>query len=469
VLRTSLVQRTADELRSTYLINSLRKTALSAPELSAHRAIIMAHVIHPRKTNRARLHRALGGVLLAASATLVQAQRPSARRPAPPPETPRTAVAIPPTATYWVYVGAESADRIYRVRFGPAGAVVEKTIGIGELAAEMEGPHGLQISPDAKWLYMTTGHGTPDGKLWKYDLGPDTLVGPGIWLGKFPASLDVTPDGLYSFSANFNLHGEMVPSSISVVYTPTMTEVAQVETCTMPHGSRIEPGGTMHYSGCMMEDQLVEIDTRSFAVTRRFSLAKGKEGPISGAMAMAGHDMHNMTASAAKPDSAAATPPQMDMSQGHGMSMSSTCSPTWAQPSADGRVVYVACNKADVIVEVDRTSWSITRRIVTGRGPYNLAVTADGKHMVATLKQSAGIEIYDLTTGLSVAKLPTSTTVAHGVAVSPDSRYAFVSSEGVGAQPGKVDVYDIRARVKVATVDVGQQASGITFWKMDGK
>jgi DNA-binding beta-propeller fold protein YncE len=221
----------------------------------------------------------------------------------------------------------------------------------------------------------------------------------------------------------------------------------------------------------MMDDQLVEIDTRSFAVTRRFSLAKGKEGPITGASAMAGHDMHPMptagAAPGAKPDAATPAPAQMDASQGHGVSMSATCSPTWAQPSADGRVVYVVCNKADEIIEVDRTSWAITRRIVTGRGPYNVAVTPDGMHMIATLKQSAGVEIYDLAAGRSVAKLPTSTTVAHGVAISPDSRYAFVSSEGVGAQPGKVDVYDIRARVKVATVDVGQQASGITFWKMD--
>lgn len=432
----------------------------------------MANVFTPRKTKRFHTLVLSGVLLLMAAAALLPAQQRAVTRPARSASPAATTVSAP-TATYWLYVGAESADRIYRVRFGPGGATVEKTIGIGELAAEMEGPHGLQISPDSRWLYMTTGHGTPDGKLWKYDLGPDTLVTSGISLGKFPASLDVTPDGLYSFSANFNLHGEMVPSSISVVYTPTMTEVAQIETCTMPHGSRIEPGGTMHYSGCMMDDQLVEIDTRSFAVTRRFSLAKGKEGPLTGAMAAGAHDMHVMpSTSAATGAKPVATPPaaqQMDASQGHGVSMSASCSPTWAQPSADGRVVFVACNKADEIIEVDRARWSITRRIATGRGPYNLAVTPDGKHMVATLKQSAGVEIYDLVTGRSVATIPTSTTVAHGITVSPDSRYAFVSSEGVGAAPGKVDVYDIRARIKVATVDVGQQASGITFWKMEGK
>jgi hypothetical protein len=31
--------------------------------------------------------------------------------------------------------------------------------------------------------------------------------------------------------------------------------------------------------------------------------------------------------------------------------------------------------------------------------------------------------------------------------------------------PGKVDVYDLRTLAKVGTVDVGQQAGGIGFWK----
>jgi DNA-binding beta-propeller fold protein YncE len=93
-------------------------------------------------------------------------------------------------------------------------------------------------------------------------------------------------------------------------------------------------------------------------------------------------------------------------------------------------------------------------------------VTPDGKLLLATLKPAASFEIFDVATGKSLAVLKNSTTVANGIAVSPDSRYAFVSSEGVGAAPGKVDVYDLRALVKVGTVDVGQQAGGIAFWKM---
>ncbi len=307
----------------------------------------------------------------------------------------------------------------------------------------MEGPHGLQISRDGKYLHMTTGHGSPDGKYWRYVLGPDTLAGPGIFLSFFPASLDVTPDGLYAFVVNFNLHGEMVPSSVSVVYTPDRSEVARVTTCTMPHGSRLDPSGQFQYSTCMMDDQLVEIDARSFEVSRRYGLAVGKEGPIAGQGGHGGHEGHATGAMAP-----------------------ATCSPTWAQPSVDGKFVYVACNKADEIIEIDRAGWKITRRFKTGRGPYNLAVSPDGKLLLATLKQGGAFQAFDLASGQSVMDAKSTTILSHGVVVSPDSRYAFVSVEGKGAEPGKVDIYDLAKRERVASVAVGQQAGGIAFWKM---
>jgi DNA-binding beta-propeller fold protein YncE len=368
-----------------------------------------------------------------------------------------------PAATYWVYAGAESADFIHRVRFGPDGTVVERTTSIGELPNEMEGPHGLVISADQKFLYMTTGHGRPDGKLWKFDISGarDVLVGEGLSLGYFPASVDVTPDGLYSLSVNFNLHGDMVPSTVSVVYTPDLTEVARIVTCTMPHGSRVDATGRRQYSTCMMDDQLVEIDTVKFEVARRFSVAKGKEGPVADE-----HAGHAMPKAGAKP---VVDPAEVGYAGNKHEMTPATCSPTWAQPSADGRKIFVACNKADEILEIDRDAWALTRRLPTGRGVYNLAVTPDGRLLVATLKQGHMFEIFDLKSGKSLARLKTSTTLAHGVAVSTDSRYAFVTSEGVGSAPGKVDVFDLQALARVGTVDTGQQASGIAFWKMSRK
>ena len=371
-----------------------------------------------------------------------------------------------PTNNYWIYVGAESADLLQRVRFGPEGTVVERTIPVGELPTEMEGPHGVQISRDGKYVHMTTGHGSPDGKYWKFELGPDTLVGAPTFLGFFPATIDVTPDGLYAFVANFNLHGEMVPSTVSVVYTPTNTEVAQVTTCVMPHGSRVDPTGLRQYSACMMDDQLVEIDAAHFQVSRRFSVAKGKEGPIAMSVASGEHAGMRHDAAAPMPQGASPTNASAPTDVAPHAMPAATCSPTWAQPSVDGRKIYVACNKADEILEIDRDAWAISRRFKTGRGPYNLAVSPDGKMLAATLKPGASFQLFDLATGESVFLTKSTTTVTNGVVISPDSRYAFVSSEGVGAAPGKVDVYDLVARARVGTVEVGQQAGGIAFWRM---
>ena len=389
-------------------------------------------ILSPVRRTRKRLF-GLVGLGVTALTTAAPAQNPA-----------------PPTHDYWVYVGAESADLVQRVRFGPAGAVVEKTIRVGESPTEMEGPHGLQVSRDGRFLHLTTGHGSPDGKYWRYATGADTLVGPGILLGFFPASIDVTPDGLYAFVVNFNLHGSMEPSSVSVVYTPGHTEVARTETCIMPHGSRVSPDGSFQYSTCMMDDQLVELDTRTFAVSRRFGVAAGHEGPLAGAQE---------SGRAGRPDDHAAHggPPARH---------TPSCSPTWAQPSVDGRMVYVACNRADEILEIDAGQWRIARRFRTGRGPYNLAVTPDGRYLLASLKQGGAFQVFDLARGTGVFQAPSSTTLTHGIAVSPDSRYAFVSSEGVGAAPGKVDIYDLAALARVASVDVGQQAGGIAFWRM---
>lgn len=369
------------------------------------------------------------------------------RSPAPEPGTGATAAraegAVAAEA-YLLYVGAESADLLHRVRFVPGnGARVENTIRVGERFIETEGPHGLAIDARRDRLYMTTGHGLPDGKLWAYHAGPDTLVAEPTLLGRFPATVGVTPDGMFVLVANFNLHGEMEPSSVSVVLAESLTEVARVETCTMPHGSRVSPDGR-HYSVCMMDDQVVELDVGRQQVARRFSVAHGEERPLD--PADRGH--------------------HADVRPGGRHHYRASCSPTWADTGPDGRRLYVACNRSDEVLEIDVQSWEVLRRFPTGRGPYNLEVTPDGATLVVTLKQGHAVEFIDLERGQTVTRTPTAATVVHGVAIAPDGRYAFVSVEGVGAEPGSVDVFELETFRRVADVEVGQQASGIAFWRM---
>jgi DNA-binding beta-propeller fold protein YncE len=144
-----------------------------------------------------------------------------------------------------------------------------------------------------------------------------------------------------------------------------------------------------------------------------------------------------------------------------------SCSPTWAEPSADGSGVYVACNKSNEIVEVSAKTWQVVRRIPAREGVYNLELTRDGHRLIATNKRDQSVSIYDLKSGRELARLPTKRKVLHGVVVSPDDLYAFVTVEGVGSEPGTVEVIDLASLKTVATVDVAGGAAGIDFYKTE--
>ncbi|MEE2638447.1 MAG: hypothetical protein VYE68_14595 [Acidobacteriota bacterium] len=165
----------------------------------------------------------------------------------------------PPTRSYYVYVAAESDDEVSVIRYGPAGGEVVKTITVGSFPAEVEGPHGLTVDPNGRHWYVSIAHGFPYGSVHKYNTGTDTWVSDAT-LGMFPATLDVSVSTGLLFVANFNLHGPLEPSTISVVEIDTMTEVARVESGVRPHGGRLGPDGASFYSVNMMSFELVELD-----------------------------------------------------------------------------------------------------------------------------------------------------------------------------------------------------------------
>jgi DNA-binding beta-propeller fold protein YncE len=369
-----------------------------------------------------------------------------------------------PDKDYLVYVLSEAADKISLVRFGPGGARLDHEVPTGDMPIDIDGPHGIAIARDQQFYYVSLAHGRPFGSVWKYSVKNDRVLGQ-VRLGFFPATMDLSADGSLLFVVNFNLHGDMTPSSVSVVATEPMMEIARIQTCTMPHGSRLNAQGTKHYSACMMDDLLVEIDTQTLKVSRHFLLTKGRELGMKGAP---------VSASA----KSAATEPMKHMdnmghrdSGGHGMEPPRagdvSCSPTWAQPSVTGSSIFVACNKSDEIVEIDAGSWKVTRRLAARPGVYNLAVTKDGTRLLATNKRDQSVSVIDLKTGRELARLPTRRKVLHGVVVSPDDRYAFVSVEGIGAEPGTVEIIDLAALKVVASLDVPEEAAGIDFLRTE--
>ena len=337
---------------------------------------------------------------------------------------------------YYLYVASESDDTVSLLKFDGNSIKEIKRINVGFYPTEVEGPHGITVDPSGDFWYVTLAHGNPFGKLIKYSTKDNTIIDEAT-LGLFPASMEVSKVTGFIYCVNFNLHGNMKPSSVSVIDAETMTEITKIKTGSMPHGSRISKDGLKQYSVAMMSGELFEIDALSLNVSRILNLEKNS-GKSHTKMKMSEKQMNH-----------------------------SVVKPTWVIPHPTNGLAYVAGNGSNEIIEVNLDKWMISKRIKVEKGPYNVEISPNGKYMIATLKGSGETAIWQLEDGLLIKTIKNSTSVPHGVAISNDSRYAFISVEGKGGEPGIVDVIDLKSLKLVDKVEVGKQAGGIAFWKKE--
>lgn len=355
---------------------------------------------------------------------------------------------------YYIYCATESEDEVALIRFDGKTAYVEKRIPVGVWPLEIEGPHGITVSPEGDFWYLSMAHGLPYGHLYKYKTGTDEMVDR-VELGLFPATMSISNATGLIYIVNFNLHGGHSESStVSIVDPDEMIEIDRIETGIMPHGSRLLNNGLKHYSVAMMSGTLYEIDAMSMEISRTLSTAPPK-------MKMNNHTSHNMK----KMDHS-----KMNMGMKKNEKMDHNMppeKPTWVYPHPNDDLIYVVNNGTNNVVEIDVKKWEVVRTFKTDKAPYNCEVSQDGRHLVVTYKGAAKTGVWDLKTGKEIAKFNNTRKVTHGVVISPDSRYAFVSVEGIGKEPGSVEIFDLKELKPVAVAEIGKQAGGIAFWKME--
>lgn len=354
---------------------------------------------------------------------------------------------------YKFYVAAESEDKVYRISFDSetARGEIENTILVGEYPTENEGPHGIGVDPSGEYWFVSLGHGVPFGHLYKYEIGTDRKLDR-VELGMFPATLDISAETGWVYVVNFNLHGPHEPSSLSIVDGTTMEEIERIETGVMPHGSRLSSDGSRQYHVSMMTDELYEIDAFNMNVNRVLDLSG-----INSDMKM-DHSSHN---------SEEGSEPDDGMDSDHGQHQPEV-KPTWASPAPDMSQVYVAGNGNDKIYVIDSDTWTVADVWDSpGKAPYNLEPTHNGERLIVTYKGEGAVGIWEVSSGEQLKKITTSRKVTHGVVISPDDKYAFVTSEGIGGETGTVDIIDLENLEIADVVEVGKQAAGIAFWKVE--
>lgn len=354
--------------------------------------------------------------------------------------------AAAPAPDYRVVVVSESGDIVTWLKVADGRLVTDRVVPVGVMPADVDGPHNVAVAPDRRSYYVTIAHGTPFGTLWRYDAVSDTVLGRAP-VELFPTTIALTPDGEFAFVANSDFHGDRPRvNPVSIVHTPSMTKITDLPVCDMPHGVRSNAAGTIVYVSCMHSDEIVELDVSTLGIARR---ARTGTGHQAASHAAAGHDEHAGHAAASAPKPAAGR----------------ACAPTFVAVSPDDRTLYAACNTGNTLQVWDAASLTLRKEIPVGKGAYNVEPSPDGRLVVVTNKKEQSISLVDAATLAEVARIPTTKKIVHGVAFSPDGRYAFVSQESIGADPGAVDMIDLASRKVVATAPVPAQPTGIAVWQ----
>jgi DNA-binding beta-propeller fold protein YncE len=350
---------------------------------------------------------------------------------------------------YRVGVVSESGDIVTWLKPGMGTLTQGQVVPVGIMPADIDGPHNLAVSPDQRFYYISIAHGTPFGTLWKMDARADTLVGRAP-LEMFPTTIAVTPDGELAFVANSDFHGDHPRTNVvSVVHTPTMTTITHLPACDMPHGVKSNHAGTLVYISCMNSDELLEIEVATLRILRRARTGSGHDMTATSPANHAGHAPGAPWA----PAGAAA---------GHDES----CAPTFVSVSPDDRTLYAACNHGNSLQVWDAATLTLRKEIPLGAGAYNVEPSPDGRWVIVTNKKAQSFSLVDAGSLMEVARVPTTKKIVHGVAYSPDGRYAFISQESIGADPGAVDMFDLTTRRTVATVPVPAQPTGVAVLRL---
>jgi YVTN family beta-propeller protein len=342
-------------------------------------------------------------------------------------------VAFRATPGYRILVASESGDIVTELTWDGTALAVAKVVPVGIMPDEIDGPHNVTVAPDGSSWYVSIAHGTPYGSLWKMKAGTDSLLGRAP-LEMFPTTIALTPDGTLAFVANSDFHGDHPRMNVvTVVQTATMTPLTNLPACDMPHGVKVNHAGTFVYVSCMNSDEILEVDRQSFRIRRRHKTGESMASHRTGPAAVPAHD----------------------------------CMPTFVSVSPDDRRLYVACNHGNTLQVLDAGSLDLLKEIPVGAGAYNVEPSPDGRSIIVTNKKAQSISLVDAQTLTETAQIPTTKTLPHGVAYSPDEggggRWAFISQESVGNDPGAVDVIDLTTRARVASIPVPRQPTGITI------
>lgn len=182
---------------------------------------------------------------------------------------------VTPGRWYWVYVANRESDVVSRVRFGPEGGGYEKSVRVGVMPRETDGPVGVHIAPDGEHWYLTTSAPSPVTSLFKYETGTDRLV-DSCELGAFASSLDLTADVAEAWLTSAEADGGRGGgSSLSGAWTDGLWEVGRLRACSRSGWGHMARSGDRLWLARAGNDGVMEVDAGNLEIRRVLPTGSG--------------------------------------------------------------------------------------------------------------------------------------------------------------------------------------------------
>lgn len=288
-----------------------------------------------------------------------------------------------------VYITSGRGDQVIRLA-AEDGRVLD-SLALDPRPSDGDEPHALTPDPNGRFWYATVAHGDPT--LWKFARPGDRLVGR-LHLGMAGAArIGISPDGERAYIPDYYRDGDGEPSEVAMVRLHDLEVIGRIRLCPGPHDAEVSPDGGVVAVTCPLSDEIVLLDAASLTVRRRIVAGGTVSGEVSKPMNV-----------------------------------------VW---SPDASRIYAALHHAGVVAAWDTTGHEVAR-IGVGAGPMQLGMTPDGTALVVANRDDGSVSIVDLTRGVERARVRLGADHPHGVAVSADGHWAFVTYEGTVTTRGGV-------------------------------
>jgi len=271
-------------------------------------------------------------------------------------------------------------------------------------------PHNVDVTPDGRLLLAVgvathAGGAHREGTLVLLDVAGDKpAIQAAIAVAQHPAHVVPSADGKRAFVT------DAAADAVVVVDLDTRAVVERVSVGSYPHGLRLSPDGRTLAVANMKGGSVSIIDTATLAERRRIAVGR-------------------------KPVQVGFTP--------------------------DGQRLLVSLNGEDRLAIVDIATGRIIRKVRVGRGPIQVFATADGKSALVANQGTAQrpdnrVCLVPLDRPAAVQHIVTGAG-AHGVAVSPDGKLAFITNTVANT----VSVIDVASATVLRSWPTGKAPNGV--------